>query len=253
MLEKSTINLAKPVNFAKPENSSTESVRFEKSNVSLAKPVNLKKQITDDAALIAEMQSEIEQLQSVIAKLNYELEQIDNPPEIELTLKERLVGFIRGKLSPRALIALLIKNVKKNITTYVISGLLAGTIASGLEAVMKARSLEDIKNITSVMQEQALKQVNESIDAKTASLNERIETIEVVSQKLEKTQSKLLGENAVITSKSSALQEALNKTKSTLNTTKEKIVIKSSNPEATKSTVVNNNNAKTTVPVKAKK
>ena len=188
MLEKTSPNLNK-------------AVTFEKQNDNTQKPrVNFQKDKTD-AELISELHQEIANLQGIIEELNTEIDLLVNPPKLTL----------RQKLSPKVFFPFLIDNIKENMLGYLISGVLAGSVASGIEVIMKARSLDDIKNITTVMQEQALKEVQDSIDEKTVMINSRIETIETASNQLESSQS-------------ATLKEVLGRTKATLNDTKDKVV-----------------------------
>jgi TolA-binding protein len=163
---------------------------LEKSEVNLTKPVALGKKIsTNDAASINEMQSEIEQLQSVIASLNGELEQLKNPPETQSkSFKTYLDDFFTGILSPRALLETAFDeikdNLKSNLVGYLVSSILAGIFASGMNAMMKASSLEDIKNITQSMQAEALKEVESNIKTQSKELDQRLSSVEKANQQL---------------------------------------------------------------------
>lgn len=191
---------------------------LEKSKVNSERAVNEKQHSVINTESIADMQSEIEKLQAVIAKLNTELAQIKNPAATEsLTFKEHLSNFIDGILSPRALLEHIADNIRENLITYLISGLLASALASGIDMIIKSQSLEDIKNATQTMQAEALKQIEDSIDSQTQALNKRLADIEAANEKLAQ-EAVLLSKDSAVLEKSAQISQAANKT---LETTKQ--------------------------------
>ena len=166
--------------------------------------------------LIDTLQNEIITLQNTIDELTKELEQHNTKKP--LTLKEIYHLF----LSPRALIMSMGEHLRENLLAYLLSGLLASIIASGIETMMRVHTLEDIKTITEEAKLAAMTQVKDSVESSTDELNERLSQIEQANEKL-LLQVQRLTNNEAVSKETEYLKQTVTQTQQSLNVTKEQV------------------------------